>query len=765
MSNFNKQHLGVALCLIVCLILVLPSLMQPDLAPVAAAPPGPFTLSISINPSSAAGSVKMNNTGPYNYGDIVLLTETPNPGYTFASWSGDATGTGTVVTVNVTGVMSVSATFTQNTYTLSLTTVGSGSVSKNPDQPSYHYGDTVSLSATNSVSGWSFSGWTGGVTSSSNPLTVIINSSISIAATFTQNTYSVTYSALPALGGTVTANSTGPYQYNDGVILTETPNSGYSFSSWSGDGSGTGTTLTLTVTKNMAVTAIFTQTYQVAFQQSDGGTSSPSGTQTYTAGQQVPIAAVANSGYTFLSWSATPSNNIVFGNQNALSTTATINGPAIITPLFTQNSYTLSTNINGSGSVTVNPKQSSYLSGTSITLVATANPGWAFSGWSGSLTGLTNPSSVSINQNMIINATFVKSAYSISVSALPASGGTVTANATAPYHYGDVVMLTETPNSGYSFSGWNGDGVGTGSNRTVTVNGNMVVAASFSQITYKIVFASSTGGTTSPSDTQTYNASQLVPIVATPNNGYTFLSWSASPSGSVTFSNSQAASTNATINGACNITATFTLSPTATPTASPGPSPTPTSTSNPSQPTPTTSPTTSPQPTATPLPTPIPNTITINALTDSGKNASLTFQGGITSSSISGISINTDGSNTTTTISLAIVAQSNTNGFDNVTIPISAVPYGTIPTVYVNNGVAQNQGYSHDSKNYYVWFKTGYSTYELSIAFQTQPAPSDFPLWATIVIIGIVIASIVLVMLKKNLINIRFKLPAFPKIT
>ncbi len=182
-----------------------------------------------------------------------------------------------------------------------------------------------------------------------------------------------------------------------------------------------------------------------------------------------------------------------------------------------------------------------------------------------------------------------------------------------------------------------------------------------------------------------------------------------------------------------------------------------------SQPTPTSS--TSPNPTSTPSPTQIPNSVILTTLTESGKNATLIFQGDITSSSISSITINTDGSNTTTTISLAVVAQSNTNGFDNITIPISAVPYGTIPTVYVNNGVAQNQGYTHDSKNYYVWFKTGYSTYELSIAFETKTAPSDFPLWAVIVIAGIVIASVLFVLLQKNLKNIRFKLPAFPKFT
>ena len=100
------------------------------------------------------------------------------------------------------------------------------------------------------------------------------------------------------------------------------------------------------------------------------------------------------------------------------------------------------------------------------------------------------------------------------------------------------------------------------------------------------------------------------------------------------------------------VTLSATSSPTPTPNPSSQPSPTPTNSSQPTT-----------APTPTPSPTPIPNSITITTLTGSGKNATLTFLGDITSSSISGISISTDGSNTTTTISLAVVAQSRTEWF------------------------------------------------------------------------------------------------------
>ena len=46
------------------------------------------------------------------------------------------------------GNRTVTATFTQDEYTLTLTTVGNGTVGLTPDQATYHYGETVELSAT-----------------------------------------------------------------------------------------------------------------------------------------------------------------------------------------------------------------------------------------------------------------------------------------------------------------------------------------------------------------------------------------------------------------------------------------------------------------------------------------------------------------------------------------------------------------------------------------------------------------------------------------
>jgi len=66
--------------------------------------------------------------------------------------------------------------------------------------------------------------------------------------------------------------------------------------------------------------------------------------------------------------------------------------------------YTLTVNIAGSGSV--NPSGGTYDNGTVVTLTATPNAGYQFSGWSGDLTGSANPATITMNANKNVTATF-----------------------------------------------------------------------------------------------------------------------------------------------------------------------------------------------------------------------------------------------------------------------------------------------------------------------------------------------------------------------
>jgi hypothetical protein len=76
-----------------------------------------------------------------------------------------------------------------------------------------------------------------------------------------------------------------------------------------------------------------------------------------------------------------------------------------------------------------------------------------------------------------------------------------------------------------------------------------------------------------------------------------------------------------------------------------------------------------------------------------------------------------------------------------MTIPKSAVPYGTTPIIYIDGQPASNQGYTQDINNFYVWYTTSFSTHQVSIQFAvppTSPASSLGPVLA----VGIAVAEI-----------------------
>jgi hypothetical protein len=60
-----------------------------------------------------------------------------------------------------------------------------------------------------------------------------------------------------------------------------------------------------------------------------------------------------------------------------------------------------------------------------------------------------------------------------------------------------------------------------------------------------------------------------------------------------------------------------------------------------------------------------------------------------------------------------------------MTIAKSNVPYGTAPTVNIDNRRAENQGYTQDNTNYYIWYTTYFSTHHVTILFiASAPVPN-----------------------------------------
>jgi len=72
--------------------------------------------------------------------------------------------------------------------------------------------------------------------------------------------------------------------------------------------------------------------------------------------------------------------------------------------------YTLTVNVAGSGSVTLSPSGGIYADGTQVTLTPVPANGWAFSQWDGDLSGSENPTTINMDADKTVTATFVQKA-------------------------------------------------------------------------------------------------------------------------------------------------------------------------------------------------------------------------------------------------------------------------------------------------------------------------------------------------------------------
>jgi hypothetical protein len=148
---------------------------------------------------------------------------------------------------------SIVANFVQNAYELSATTVGNGTVA--PASGTYLSGTSVVVTAT-PAAGWRFDHWSGDVSGTTNPVTVVMSVNRVFVAHFVQLSY--TLSATVTGGGTVSPAS-GTYLSGTSVVITATPAAGWHFDSWSGDVSGTTNPVTVTMSANRNINAIFTE--------------------------------------------------------------------------------------------------------------------------------------------------------------------------------------------------------------------------------------------------------------------------------------------------------------------------------------------------------------------------------------------------------------------------------------------------------------------------------------------------------------------------
>ena len=526
----------------------------------------------------ACGTGGSDCTEAYDYGTVVPLTATPDSGYNFGGWTGDCTGTG-ACTVTMTAASAVGATFTiqRNTLTATLPThgtiTGTGiacGTGGSDCTEAYDYGTAVPLTATPD-SGYNFGGWTGDCTGTG-ACTVTMTAASAVGATFTiqRNTLTATLPTHGTITGTGIACGTGgsdcteAYDYGTAVPLTATPDSGYTFSGWTGDCTGTGAcTVTMTAARSVAASftpasVSYTLTVTKAGTGSGAVTSSPAGiscgadcSEPYSSGTVVTLSAAAATGSNFSGWTGDCTGT------GACTVTMTAARTVGATFTIQRNTLTATTPTHGTISGTGiacgtggSDCSEAYDYGTAVPLTATPDSGYNFGGWTGDCTG-TGACTVTMTAARTVGATFTIQRNTLTAT-LPTHGtitgtgiacGTGGSDCSEAYDYGTAVPLTATPDSGYTFSGWTGDCTGTGA-CTVTMTAARSVAASFTpaSVSYTLtVTKAGTGSgavTSSPAGiscgadcSEPYSSGTVVTLSAAAATGSNFSGWTGDCTG------------------------------------------------------------------------------------------------------------------------------------------------------------------------------------------------------------------------------------------
>ncbi|MBR2254375.1 MAG: InlB B-repeat-containing protein [Candidatus Methanomethylophilaceae archaeon] len=444
--------------------------------------------------------------GTFDAGTEVTISAIPDDHFTFVKWSDESTVA--VRTFTLESNVSLTATFTEEIYTVTLVAGEGGSVT---GAGGYAYGSQAHITATPDV-GYSFARWDdAGADSDKADRTFTVASDITLTAIFEKTKVNVT--ADGTVGGHV--EGTGVYDYGASVTLTAVPDSGFQFVMW--ENGSTGNPRTLTATTDIVVSATFDDqplppvTHTLSLVAGEGG--SVTGAGSYVEGSEAKIVAIPDEGYRFVRWSD--------GVTDA-ERTVTVNSDSTLEAFFElipAEMYDLVLVAGEGGTVA---GSGTYAAGTEVEISAVPTEGYVFVKWSDGITDAERI--VTVDSDITLTAEFASapSEY-FTLQVIAGTGGATTGSGS--YAAGAEVQISAVPDEGYRFVQWS-DGV-TDAVRTVVIDGNVIIEATFEPVpveTFELELVAGEGGEVSGAGV--YPAGTEVQISATPNDGYEFVQWS-----------------------------------------------------------------------------------------------------------------------------------------------------------------------------------------------------------------------------------------------
>ena len=257
------------------------------------------------------------------------------------------------------------------------------------------------------------------------------------------------------------------------------------------------------------------------------GSGTTTGDGSFAIGANATVIATAEPGFAFLNWS---DNGKIVSTNSSYTLAMDVNHSLVANFVPT---YTISTSaLPVAGGTTTG--DGSVNDGASVTVTATANAGYTFANWTEGGFVVSAVASFTFDaasdRDLVANFTVMGTSRSISVSAAPVAGGSVTGGGSVAD--GSNVTVTATANAGYSFTNWT-EGVNivsSSASYSFVATANRTLVANFTATggggdSFSIAAAASPLAGGSVTGAGSYASGSNVTLRAVNNAGYKFNKW------------------------------------------------------------------------------------------------------------------------------------------------------------------------------------------------------------------------------------------------
>ena len=303
------------------------------------------TYSITVN--TVSGSIGSYPTTYTIESSAINIPDPTRTGYTFLGWTGTGLSSATKnlsIPAGSTGNRTYTATWSENTYTISYAIYGSGATGTAPAKATLKYSQSYTIPANPFTrAGYTFTGWStsagGSVVypagQSVSKLLATSGSNVTLYPVWKANTYTIKYANYASSGSVSSQSAT----YDTAITLRSNgfSRTGYTFAGWSLTSGGTKnfngsqSVSNLTATNGGTVTLYpvwKANTYTVKYNANGGSGSMSNSTHTYDTAKNLNSNGFSRSGYLFIGWSTSSSAaDPSYGNGASVKNlTSTANG-------------------------------------------------------------------------------------------------------------------------------------------------------------------------------------------------------------------------------------------------------------------------------------------------------------------------------------------------------------------------------------------------------------------------------------------------------